>query len=454
MSLIGSDRVRAVVGLGATGLSCVRFLASKGIEFYVVDSRDNPPGLEQAKEYCPEARIFAGDLNILETLGVTELFVSPGIPLSTPVLSRLAEQGVAMRGDIDLFCDYVDAPFVAITGSNAKSTVTTLVALLLQACGKNAKAGGNLGLPALDLLEANTDFYVLELSSFQLETTPALKADLACLLNVSEDHMDRYKDLYEYQRVKQRVYRGCKAAVCNKQDILTAPLLPEGVPVRAFTTKSPDLKEFGLLKDGEGAWLCRGVERLYHTSDIALKGAHNYANILASLAMLELLGVDVKSAGVAQVLKTFCGLPHRCQTVRVHDKVTYVNDSKGTNVGATLAALQGLGTSHRKNILLIAGGEGKGADFKALAKPMTDFVRVVYLFGKDAARIADVVPKGTEVKLFESLDQIVSSVDQDSQEGDIVLFSPACASLDMYKNYEARGDHFAQLVNALLVNAL
>ena len=170
--------------------------------------------------------------------------------------------------------------------------------------------------------------------------------------------------------------------------------------------------------------------------------------------MLELLGVDVKSAGVAQVLKTFCGLPHRCQTVRVHNKVTYVNDSKGTNVGATLAALQGLGTSHRKNILLIAGGEGKGADFKALAKPMTDFVRVVYLFGKDAARIADVVPKGTEVKLFESLDQIVSSVDQDSQEGDIVLFSPACASLDMYKKYEARGDHFAQLVNALLVNAL
>jgi UDP-N-acetylmuramoylalanine--D-glutamate ligase len=449
MSLIGSDRVRAVVGLGATGLSCVRFLASKGIEFYVVDSRENPPGLEQAKAFCSEERIFTGDLNVLETLGVTELFVSPGIALRTPVLTRLAERGVVMRGDIDLFCDYVDAPFVAITGSNAKSTVTTLVALLLQACGKNARAGGNLGLPALDLLSPGTDFYVLELSSFQLETTHALQADLACLLNVSEDHMDRYKDLYEYQRAKQKVYRGCKAAVCNKQDILTAPLLAEGVPVRAFTTKSPDLKEFGMLEDGDGAWLCRGVERLYHTSQIALKGSHNYANVLASLAMLELLGMDLMSEGVAKVLKGFCGLPHRCETVRVHKNVTYINDSKGTNVGATLAALQGLGSVTNRNILLIAGGEGKGADFRALAKPVKDFVRTVYLFGKDADRIAEVLSPDTEVKRFESLDQIVSNIAQDSQDGEIVLFSPACASLDMYKNYEVRGEHFARLVAEL-----
>jgi UDP-N-acetylmuramoylalanine--D-glutamate ligase len=449
MSLIGSDRVRAVVGLGATGLSCVRFLASKGIEFYVVDSRENPPGLEQAKEFCSEDRIFTGNLDVLETLGVTELFVSPGIALRTPVLARLAERGVAMRGDIDLFCDYVDAPFVAITGSNAKSTVTTLVAMLLQACGKNTKAGGNLGLPALDLLSPGTDFYVLELSSFQLETTHALQADLACLLNVSEDHMDRYKDLYEYQRAKQKVYRGCKAAVCNKQDILTAPLLAEGVPVRAFTTKSPDLKEYGMLKDGDGAWLCRGVERLYHTSQIALKGSHNHSNVLAALAMLELLGVDVMSDAVGEVLRTFGGLPHRCETVRVLDDVTYINDSKGTNVGATLAALQGLGSPADKKVLLIAGGEGKGADFRALAKPIQDLVRIVYLFGKDAHRIAEVLSPSVDVRHFETLDQIVASIAQDSHKGEIVLFSPACASLDMYKNYEMRGQHFARLVAEL-----
>jgi len=449
MSLIGSDRVRAVVGLGATGLSCVRFLASKGIEFYVVDSRENPPGLEQAKEFCPKDRIYTGDLAVLETLGVTELFVSPGIALRTPVLARLAAAGVVMRGDIDLFCDYVDAPFVAITGSNAKSTVTTLLALLLQACGKNAKAGGNLGLPALDLLSPGADYYVLELSSFQLETTHALQADLACLLNVSEDHMDRYDDLYEYQRVKQKVYRGCKAAVCNKQDILTAPLLAESTPIRAFTTKSPDLQEFGMLKDGDGAWLCRGVERLYYTSQIALKGSHNHANVLAALAMLELLGLDIMSDAVGGVLKTFGGLPHRCETVRSLRDVTYINDSKGTNVGATLAALQGLGSISKKNILLIAGGEGKGADFSALTTPVTDFVRVVYLFGKDADRIAEVLSPKTKVKRFDSLDQIVSAVEQDANTGDIVLFSPACASLDMYKNYEMRGAHFARLVNEL-----
>ncbi|MBR7889719.1 UDP-N-acetylmuramoyl-L-alanine--D-glutamate ligase [Marinomonas sp. A79] len=449
MSLIGSDRIRAVVGLGATGLSCVRFLASKGLDFFVVDSRECPPGLEEAKKYCSESKIYTGDLDILETLGVTELFVSPGIALSTPVLARLAERGVVMRGDIDLFCDYADAPFVAITGSNAKSTVTTLVALLLQACGKNAKAGGNLGLPALDLLAAGTDYYVLELSSFQLETTHALKADLACLLNVSEDHMDRYKDLYEYQRVKQKVYRGCKAAVCNKQDILTAPLLPEGVPVRAFTTKSPDLKEFGMLKDSDGAWLCRGVERLYHTSQIKLQGSHNHANVLASLAILELLGQDLKQSAIAQVLAEFSGLPHRCETVRVFNGTTYINDSKGTNVGATLAALEGLASPSQKNILLIAGGDGKGADFRPLSKPINDHVRTLYLFGKDAKRIAAVAPSATLVKEFESLDEILIDIAKSAAQGDIVLFSPACASLDMYQNYEKRGEHFAGLVKAL-----
>ncbi|MCB5161412.1 UDP-N-acetylmuramoyl-L-alanine--D-glutamate ligase [Marinomonas algarum] len=449
MSLIGSDRVRAVVGLGATGLSCVRFLASKGIEFHVVDSRDMPPGLEEAKRYCAPERIHTGGLDVLETLGVTELFVSPGIALRTPVLARLAEQGVAMRGDIDLFCDYVDAPFVAITGSNAKSTVTTLVGLLLQACDKKAVAGGNLGLPALDLLCEEADFYVLELSSFQLETTDALKADLACLLNVSEDHMDRYKDLYEYQRVKQKVYRGCKAAVCNKQDILTAPLLSENVPVRAFTTKTPDLKEFGLIKESDGAWLCRGVERLYHTSQVALKGSHNHANVLAALAMLELLGQELRSDAVATVLKTFRGLPHRCETVAIKKGVTYINDSKGTNVGATLAAMEGLGSVAQKNILLIAGGDGKGADFKPLVKTIGLLVKKVYLFGKDAEKIAVVLSPDTDVVLFNTLDDIMSSLSEECTEGDIVLFSPACASLDMYQNYEKRGEHFARLVEAL-----
>ena len=450
MSLIGSDRIRAVVGLGATGLSCVRFLHSKGIEFFVVDSRENPPGLAEAKKLCPADKIFTGDLSVLETLGVSELYVSPGIALSTPVLKRLAESGVAMRGDIDLFCDYTETPFIAITGSNAKSTVTTLVAELLNACGKKALAGGNLGLPALDLLSTSADFYVLELSSFQLETTHALKADLACLLNVSEDHMDRYQDLYEYQRVKQKVYRGCKAAVCNKQDILTAPLLAENTPVRAFTTKSPDLKEYGILPDSDGVWLCRGVQRLYHSTNISLQGSHNHANVLAALAMIELLGEDVLNPAIATALANFKGLPHRCETVRQLNGVTYINDSKGTNVGATLAALEGLGDSTKKNLYLILGGEGKGADFSPLCKALQDFVCKLYVFGRDAQVIAkDVSSSGVELVFAEDLAEIVAQVALQAQQGDIVLFSPSCASFDMYKNYEARGEHFAQLVAEL-----
>ncbi|GAB3482582.1 UDP-N-acetylmuramoyl-L-alanine--D-glutamate ligase [Marinomonas epiphytica] len=450
MSLISSDRIRAVVGLGVSGLSCVRFLAEKGLDFFVVDSRPNPPGLEEAKAFCPPERIHTGSLDVLESLGVTELFVSPGIPLSTPILQRLAERGVAMRGDIDLFREYVKTPFVAITGSNAKSTVTTLVAELLNASGKKALAGGNLGLPALDLLAESVDFYVLELSSFQLETTPALQADLACLLNVSEDHMDRYQDLYEYQRTKQRIYRGCKAAVCNKQDILTAPLLAENTPVRAFTTKSPDLKEFGLLPDEQGAWLCRGVERLYHTSDIKLKGAHNHANILAALGILELLGVSIKSAEIAATLAEFSGLPHRCQTTRTLEGVTYINDSKGTNVGATLAALEGLGDKSRRHIHLILGGEGKGADFRSLKKPISEFVQTLYLFGRDAKLIAEALAgANVDMQFFPNLESIVETARSHVESGDLVLFSPACASFDMYQSFEARGDHFQQLVHAL-----
>ncbi|ADZ91756.1 UDP-N-acetylmuramoyl-L-alanine--D-glutamate ligase [Marinomonas mediterranea] len=449
MGLIGSDRVRAVVGLGKSGVSCVKFLAQKGLDFFVVDSRENPPGLDEIKAFCDEDKIFLGSLEALTKLGVTELFVSPGVALSNPVLKKLAEQGVEMRGDIDLFAEYVDAPFIAITGSNAKSTVTTLVEYLLKSIGKAAIAGGNIGRPALDTLSQEADYYVLELSSFQLETTHALKADVACMLNVSEDHMDRYDDLYSYQRAKQRIYRGCKSAVCNKQDILTAPLLSQDTPVRAFTTGSPDLKEFGLLPDDKGVWLSKGVKPLYHSSEIALKGTHNLANVLAALSILDLLGVDIELPAVAQGLYEFKGLPHRCETVAVVNGVTYINDSKGTNVGATLAALNGLGDLKRQNIILIAGGEGKDADFSPLSQPIDKYVKRTILFGKDADLISTSISDVSVYSLVGDLSEAVALAKSDAKEGDIVLLSPACASFDMYKGFEARGEHFVELVKAL-----
>lgn len=449
MSLISSDRVRAVVGLGVSGASTANFLAKQGLDFFVVDSRENPPGLEQVKTICPEDRIYTGSLDALKELGVTELFVSPGIALSTPILKELAAQGVQMRGDIDLFRDYVQAPFVAITGSNAKSTVTTLLNELLLALGKKSVAGGNLGRPALDLLEDQADIYVLELSSFQLETTHHLQADVACLLNVSEDHMDRYDDLYSYQRAKQRIYRGCKAAVCNKQDILTAPLLAQNTPVRAFTKGMPDLKEFGLIKDDEGTWLCHGVKRLLNTRQVRLKGEHNYANVLACLAMLDVMGLPVDAPEVVAVLEQYAGLPHRCETVRELDGVVFINDSKGTNVGATLAALEGLGASKTKAIHLLLGGVGKGADFSPLAPVIEKYVKQVYVFGKDADQIIDIIPTDTPCSRYQDLSEVIGSVKNNVQAGDIVLFSPACASFDQYKSFEHRGMHFQELVNLL-----
>ena len=449
MSLISSDRVRAVVGLGLTGVSTARFLAQQGLDFYVVDSRDNPPGLAEVEALCPAERIFTGSLDCLMTLPVTELFVSPGVALSTPILQQLAQAGVAMRGDIDLFRDYAKAPIVAITGSNAKSTVTTLVNELLLASGVRSVAGGNLGLPALDLLSDEIECYVLELSSFQLETTHALEADVACLLNVTADHMDRYDDLYAYQRAKQRIYRGCKAAVCNKQDILTAPLLPEGTPVRAFTTVSPDLKEFGLLRDTEGTWLSQGVKRLYNTQEVKLKGAHNHANVLAALAILDVMGHAIDTPAIAHVLATYAGLAHRCETVRELDGITFINDSKGTNVGATLAALEGLGQKQRKHLHLIVGGIGKGADFKPLAPALEKFVKHLYVFGKDAQSIIDIVPASTPYSRHETLEQVFEAWPKGMAVGDVVLFSPACASFDQYKNFEVRGQHFCDLVNSL-----
>ena len=447
MSLIGSDKIRAVVGLGITGLSCAKFLAAKELDFYVVDSREAPPGLDEVKALVPEDRIFTGSLDKLLELPVTELFVSPGVALAELVLQTLAEQGVQMRGDIDLFCEHVNAPLVAITGSNAKSTVTTMVADMLLASGKNVAVGGNLGQPALDLLTQTPDFYVLELSSFQLETTRVLNAKVACILNVSEDHMDRYDSLYDYQRVKQKVYRNCESAVCNKQDILTAPLLPAGTPVGVFTTGLADLNEFGLIED-EGFWLCHGVKRLYHSSDIRLKGKHNYANFLASFAMLHLLGVELKSDAIAEYLKTFSGLAHRCEFIAEHQGVTYINDSKGTNVGATLAALEGLGSKHR-NIHLILGGKGKGADFSPLLPSIQQYVKSVSVFGEDAKIIIGALGAVDNLSHYQDLDEVMVGCVEQAVADDIVLFSPACASFDQFASYVARGEYFTSLVRAL-----
>ncbi len=448
MELIVSDQLRIVVGLGATGLSCARYLARTGALFAVVDSRETPPGLAELKALCPEVEVRCGPLDGDFLSQAHELILSPGVAKAQPAITQAVAAGVKLSGDIDLFCREVSTPIIAITGANAKSTVTTLVGEMAVAAGINVGVGGNLGLPVLDLLAlGKRDLYVLELSSFQLETTNDLRATVATVLNISPDHMDRYQDLQDYYQAKHRVYRGCRHAVSNRQDALTAALLPMGVPSSSFGTDKPDLKQFGVFEHNGEDYLARGITPLMPVSAMKLRGEHNVANALAALALGDVAGLPLTAMLAA--LQTFAGLEHRCQWLREHTGVDWFNDSKGTNVGATVAALEGLGPTLAAGscIVLIAGGEGKSADFSPLAEPVKRFVRSVVLIGRDADEI-DAVLAVEAVRASDMTDAVARAA-QLAQPGDLVLLSPACASFDMFRSFNHRGDVFAAAVQAL-----
>jgi len=448
MELITSDQFRIVVGLGATGLSCARHLARLGAPFAVVDSRENPPGLDTLKEICPDVEVHCGELDADFLSQAHELILSPGVAKAHPAIQAAVASGVALSGDIDLFCREVTAPIIAITGANAKSTVTSLVGEMAAQAGIDVGVGGNLGLPVLDLLaQGPKALYVLELSSFQLETTNDLRAAVATVLNITPDHMDRYEDLNDYRMTKHRIYRGCEHAVFNRQDALTAPLLPMGVPNSSFGTDKPDLKQFGVLEQDGERYLARGIEPLLPVSAMKMRGEHNVTNALACLALGDAAGLPM--AAMLEALQQFAGLEHRCQWVRELNSVAWFNDSKGTNVGATVAALEGLGptlaTDNR--IVLIAGGVGKGADFSPLAAPVSQYARALVLIGRDAELIADAVDVPTT--MASDMDDAVRQCAELAQPGDIVLLSPACASFDMFSSFGNRGKVFAAAVEAL-----
>lgn len=448
MELIVSDQRRIIVGLGATGLSCARHLARMGAPFAVADSRETPPGLAELKALCPDVEVRCGPLEAGFLSQASELILSPGVAKAQPAIEQAVAAGVKLSGDIDLFCRQVSAPIIAITGANAKSTVTTLVGEMAAAAGINVGVGGNLGLPVLDLLaQGERDLYVLELSSFQLETTNDLRAAVATVLNISPDHMDRYRDLQDYYQAKHRIYRGCHHAVSNRQDALTAALLPMGVPSSSFGTDRPDLKQFGVLEQAGERWLARGITPLMPVSAMKLRGEHNVANALAALALGEVVGVPM--AAMLTALENFAGLEHRCQWLRTHNGVDWFNDSKGTNVGATVAALEGLGPTLAEGarIVLIAGGEGKGADFSPLASPVQQFVRGAVLIGRDAGKIEAALT--VETRAAADMAEAVVCADQLAQPGDVVLLSPACASFDMFRSFNHRGEVFAAAVEAL-----
>lgn len=446
MSLIVSDRRTLVVGLGITGLSCVRFLLGQGRSVTVADSRENPPGLTAVQAEFPDVTVHCGEFDVELFAGFNELIVSPGISVETPAIVAAKEKGAAIRGDIDLFSDAAKAPIVAITGSNGKTTVTTLVGEMAKTAGVKVAVGGNIGTPALELLAEDVELYVLELSSFQLETTALLNAKAATILNVTDDHMDRYASKMAYFQAKQNIFNGCEIAVVNLDDALSQPMARDNMAFIGYGVHRINPETYSLRDGGGEQWITHGFENLVRVNELGLMGTHNLMNIMAALALGEAVGLPMD--GMLTVARQFKGLPHRCQFVRRVNDVDYINDSKGTNVGATVAAIDSLKPADGQ-LVLIAGGDGKGADFTPLRSAVKGACRQVVVFGKDANSLSDVLDDVAQVAVVADLDEAVALAAQVALKGDRVLLSPACASLDMFRNYEARGECFMALVGGL-----
>lgn len=429
-----------VLGLGQTGLSVARHLHAAGEAFCVFDTRRNPPGLQALRALDATIPVYLGPWNPDTLSAGARLVISPGISRQEPAIRHATKCGAEVLGDIELFARAVRAPVVAITGSNGKSTVTALVGEMAAASSRSALVGGNFGTPALALLQQpEPDCYVLELSSFQLESVTSLRPTVAALLNISPDHMDRYPDLESYASAKAAVFRNAGIGVVNGDDPLVAATAP-ALPLVRFGLGAPAREDYGILHAEDEPCLGRGNQIYMARRELRLPGAHNVANALAALAIGDALGLD--RAAMISTLKRYAGLPHRCQWVATHEKVTWLNDSKGTNVGATLAAVNGLPGP----LVLIAGGEGKGADFRPLRAAVQGKARAVVLLGRDAESIAAAIGDGVEVARARDLAEAVAAARSLARPGDSVLFSPACASFDMFRDYAHRGEVFCQLV--------
>lgn len=452
MPLAIKDKRVLVLGLGDTGLSALRWLKRQGAVLSVADTRESPPGLNIVRQEMPEISITLGSLQPALLATQDLLIVSPGVPLAEPAIQQAVAKGVQVVGDVELFAQYkpAGAKVIAITGANGKSTVTTLVGEMCKAAGLNTVIAGNIGLPVLDTLnEAAPDVYVLELSSFQLEATHTLKVDAATVLNLSEDHMDRYNGMADYAAAKARIFQSGGVQVLNRQDAWVSNMALAGHQVVTFgDDEAPTTHDFGLKREGGDIWLTQGETRLIKTSELKIAGLHNAVNALAALALCRAVGLEY--APLLNTLRTFKGLPHRVEWVADIAGVSFYDDSKGTNVGATCAALAGL----PQKIVLIAGGDGKGQDFTPLTAPVKDNARAVVLIGRDASLIERALKQaGMPLIKADSLEQAIELAYKTALPGDAVLLSPACASFDMFRNYVHRAEVFCAAVHQLAANA-
>jgi UDP-N-acetylmuramoylalanine--D-glutamate ligase len=436
-----TGRSTLIIGLGVTGLSCVRHLAGTD-RLRVVDTRPEPPGLQALRAAHPEVSVETG-VSSVSFEGFDRVLVSPGVGLDSPLLvNRPAD--VPIVSDVDLFCEAAAAPIVAVTGTNGKSTVTALTGHILSRSGLNAVAGGNLGDAALDLLRDDVEAYVVELSSFQLERLGVHHFEAATILNVTEDHLDRHGTMEAYTAAKHRIYRDCDLAVYNRDDAATMP--PSDHRRVSVGLDAPKAGDWGVRESGGERWLVWGDREIVASSRLPIAGRHNEVNVLAAMALASSLSVTPEC--MADAVSSFTGLPHRCERVGTIRGVEYVNDSKATNVGATRAALLGLGGESRR-IVLIAGGDGKQADFTPLRDAVCRHVKSLILIGRDGPLISEALAGCCEMQSVSSLPEAVRLAADITAAGDLVLLSPACASFDMFTNFSERGDVFRHSVEDL-----
>ncbi len=432
-----------VVGLGATGLSVARYLHRNELDAAFTDSRDEPPGVDELESLFPDADTVFGKFELPD--GVDRLIVSPGVADHEPLVKEAREAGLEIVSDIELFAREASAPFVGITGSNGKSTVTTLLYYMGVADGRHTLAGGNLGEPALDLLESEVpDLYVLELSSFQLQRTASLPAAVSVLLNISPDHLDWHGSEKDYRAAKYRIFDQAAAAVYNRDDKKAKKRCKDVEKAISFGLDEPKDGHYGLRTVEDVEFLARGDTLLIATRDLCMVGRHNQANALAALAAGELLGFGI--GPMLQVLVEFPGLSHRMQFVARKGSVNYINDSKATNVAAAVASINSIDGS----LVLIAGGQGKGSDYAELAESLENKLRAAVLIGTDAEAIADAIDTVMPVYFATDMDDAVEQAARYAEADDTVLLAPACASYDQFDSYQHRGDAFAEAVGGLM----
>jgi UDP-N-acetylmuramoylalanine--D-glutamate ligase len=456
-----------VLGMGETGLSMAKWMSRCGATVRAADTRLAPPCLAEFKQNLPEIRIHEGGFDAGAFSGVDLIGISPGVPLAEPLIRRAAMSGIPVIGDMELFAlavgtvrqeDAARPRIIGITGSNGKTTVTAMAGAMIRKAGCDVEVAGNIGPAVLDALMRRQDsglrsqVWVLELSSFQLETTQSLFLDAATVLNVTEDHLDRYAGMEDYAAAKARIFlksdprgKGGSVQVLNRDDPLVRAMALSGRKQVTFGRgMPPEDEDYGLLPEGEDVWLMQGKERLMKASELAVAGLHNATNALAALALCRAVALPLEP--LLEALREFRGLPHRMEKVAEMEDVTFYDDSKGTNVGATVAALNGLS----RTVVLIAGGDGKGQDFSPLAEPVARYARAVVLIGRDAKNIGTALERcGVPLHFAANMEEAVRQAFALSKQGDAVLLSPACASLDMFRNYVHRSEVFVAAVRAL-----